>query len=50
MKIYQYLRVHIKIICQRFRSLALFTLRDIRTGIYEMFVYKHTETREYVKK
>ena len=26
-----------------------FTFWDIRTRIYEMFVYKHTETIEYVE-
>ena len=51
MKIYQYLRLHIKMICRMFRIIALFTFGDIRTReLYEIFVYKHTETIEYVKK
>ena len=41
---------HIKIICRRFRILTAFTFRDIRTRIYEMFIYKHTETVEYLFK
>ena len=35
-----------KIICQRFCTLAVFTFWDICTHICEMFVYKHTETIE----
>ena len=31
MKIYQCLRLHIKMICRRFPIIALFTFRDIRT-------------------
>ena len=49
MKIYQYLLLHIKIICRRFRIITLFAFWDIRTRDYKMFVYKDTETIEYVK-
>ena len=53
--IYQYLRIYIKIICQRFRIITLFRIITIfvkyAPEIYEMFVYKQkTVTIEYVKK
>ena len=42
-----YVRVHIKILSWKFRIL---NPRDSRLIYpYEMFVYKHTETIEYVK-
>ena len=49
MKIYQYLRLHIKIICRRFRIITLLPFEIHAPAIYEMFVYKHTGTIEYVK-
>ena len=48
MKICQYLRLHIKIIYQRFRIIVPFAVYAPK--IYKMFVYKHTETIEYAKK
>ena len=51
MKIYQYLCLHIKIICQRFRIITLFFIFEMYAlEIDEMFVYKHAETIKYVKK
>ena len=51
MKIFQYLRFHIKMICQRFRIIALLNfIRYDASEIYEMLVYKHIKTTEYVKK
>ena len=49
MKIYYYLRLHIKIICRRFRIIA-FTFEIYALEICEMFIYKHTERIEYFKK
>ena len=49
MKINQYRLVHIKVIYWISQSLS--QLFEIYTPeIYEMFVYKHTEMIEYVKK
>ena len=45
MKVYRYLRLHIKIIR---RSRFIFEIHA--PEIIEMFVSKHTETIEYVKK
>ena len=49
MKIYQYLRLHIKIICRRFRITKPFAFEIYAPKIYEMFIYEHTEITEYVK-
>ena len=48
MKIYRYLRLHIKIICRIFDIMKSFTFEIHTPEIYEMFVYEHTETIEYV--
>ena len=38
-------------ICRRFHIITLFNfVEKYAPEIYEMFVYKHTETIEYVKK
>ena len=58
MKIYLYLRLHIKINKPKvshyntvyFMRYAHPSLWDMHTQVYEMFIYKHTETMEYVKK
>ena len=49
LKICQYLPLHTKMICWRFRIKTRFTLRDMCTEIYEKFVYKYSETIKYVK-
>ena len=36
-------------ICRRFRIVTPITFLHIHTRYYEMFVYKHTETIQYVK-
>ena len=48
LKICQYLRLHMKIICSRFYMETPFTLICARE-ICEKFVYKPSETIEYVK-
>ena len=50
MKTYCYVGLHIKLKCGRFHIITPFTFWDISARVYEMFVYKHTETTEYVKK
>ena len=32
-----------------FRIITLFTFWDMRSEMREMFVYKHTQTMEYIK-
>ena len=49
MKIYQYLRLYVKIIYRRFRIITLI-FEIYAPKMYEMFVCKHTETKKYVKK
>ena len=50
MKIWQYFRLHLKIICWRFhiKNLSLFEI--CAREIWEKFVYKHSETIGYVQK
>ena len=50
MKFYWHLRLHIKLICRRFCIIRPLTFEMHPSEMYEMFVYKHTETIEYVKK
>ena len=50
MKILQYIRLHIKEVPRRLRITTPFTFLDMRTLNIRNFVYKHTETIEYVKK
>ena len=45
LKICQYLRLHMEIICQKISQLFELCAREI----CEKFVYKHSETIEYVK-
>ena len=49
LKISLYNRVHIRIIPLKFASLILRILELFARKVCEMFVYKHTETMEYVK-
>ena len=48
-KIYEYLRLRIKIKWPRFPIIILFTISDMCV-VSEMYVDKHTETIDYVKK
>ena len=50
LEIYRCLYLHIKVMYRRFRIIETFTFELCTSEIYEMFVYKHTETTEYVKK
>ena len=50
LKIYLYVRVHIKIIPENFTFLILKVFELFIRKVCESFVYKHTETIEYVKK
>ena len=50
MKIYQYLRLHIKIICQRFCSIILFSFWDIRTrDIWSDCLQTYRNNRVFLK-
>ena len=50
MKINQYLGLHIKIICQKFRIITLFTLWDIRTrDVKDVCLQTHRNSRIYQK-
>ena len=46
MKVLQYIRLHTKIVSQRLRIIIF---EKCALHMFEMFVYKHTETIEYVK-
>ena len=50
MKILQYIRLHIKEVPRRLRITTPSTFLDMRTLNIRNFVYKHTETIEYVEK
>ena len=49
LKIYQYLRLHMKIIYWRFHIKHLLVFEICEGKIREKFVYKHSPTIEYVK-
>ena len=50
LKIFPYVPIHIKITSENFAFLILRVLELFARKVYEMFVYKHTETIEYLKK
>ena len=50
MKILLYICLHIKKVSRRLCIITHLTFRDMRILDMRLFVYKHTETIEYVKK
>ena len=49
LKICEYLRLHMKIICWIFHIKTSFPFGDMHTWECKKFVYKRSETKEYVK-
>ena len=49
MKIYQYLRRHVKKYAEGYALQHCLLFEIYTTEVYEIFVYKHTEKIEYVK-